>query len=326
MSLVGIAIERILVCRPRGFCAGVGRAIEIVDLALKTWGPPIYVRGEIVHNRRVLDDFRSRGVFFVNAVSDVPDGSLLIFSAHGVSPQVREEASRRELRLLDATCPLVTKVHREARWMSSKGMSVLLIGHAGHDEVIGIAGEVGAHFHLITGVEDAKSVEVEDPKRVGFLCQTTLSVSDAASILAVLRERFPDGVTPPKEDICYATQNRQEAVREVAGRADLFLIVGSANSSNSNRMREVAESAGIPAYLIENKSCLRTEWLKGVRRVGLSSGASVPEVLVQELVDLLKSISGAVVEEIETAVEKVSFVLNPQLISLKPAAKTFAGP
>jgi 4-hydroxy-3-methylbut-2-enyl diphosphate reductase len=209
--------------------------------------------------------------------------------------------------------------------MSNRGLSVLLVGHAGHDEVIGIAGEVGARFHLITGIEDAKSVEVEDPKRVGFLCQTTLSVSDAASILAILRERFPDGVTPPKEDICYATQNRQEAVREVAGRADLFLIVGSVNSSNSNRLREVAESAGIPAYLIENKSHMRPEWLRGVRRIGVSSGASVPELLVQELVDLLGSISGAVVEEIETAVEKVSFVLSPQLIGLPPVAKVFAG-
>lgn len=312
-------IERILVCRPRGFCAGVSRAIEIVDRALQLWGPPIYVRGEIVHNRRVVEDFKRRGVRFVDNPAAVPQGAILIFSAHGVAPSVREEAVQRGLKLVDATCPLVTKVHREARFLAEMGFSVLLIGHAGHDEVIGIEGEAGERFHLITCIDDARIVEVEDRQKVGFLCQTTLSVSEAEAILAVLRQRFPAGISPRAEDICYATQNRQESVREVAQRVDAFLIVGSANSSNSNRLREVAELVGARAYLIEDKTRLQPKWLEGVRRIGVSSGASVPELLVDELVKFLKDISGAVIEEIETAAENVSFLLPVQLLAPKPA-------
>jgi 4-hydroxy-3-methylbut-2-enyl diphosphate reductase len=325
MQLARTSVERILVCRPRGFCAGVVRAVEVVNAAIEAYGTPIYIRGEIIHNQKVIEDFRRRGVHFVNSLSEVPEGSILFFSAHGVAPQVREEAARRNLKVIDATCPLVTKVHREARWLSRHGYSVLLIGHAGHDEVVGISGEVKQGLHLITGVEDARTVQVEDPQRVGFLCQTTLSVSDAAKILRVLTERFPAGITAPKEDICYATQNRQNAVREVAQTADVFLVLGSANSSNSNRLREVAEAAGARAYLIENKSCLDPAWVDGARCIGVSSGASVPEVLVDELVSALEAMSGVTAEQIETAVETTTFILPGELLHWKPAAAASAG-
>jgi len=310
-----VGLERIVLCRPRGFCAGVVRAIDIVSWALNTYGPPVYVRKEIVHNRRVLEEFRNQGVIFVNEVDEVPFFSTLVFSAHGISPLVREAAAERHLNVIDATCPLVTKVHREAIAFVNAGSSVILIGHAGHDEVIGIAGEVGGRLHLVTSVSDAHTVEVSDPQRVAILCQTTLSLLDTKEILTVLRSRFPNAVTPSKSDICYATQNRQTAVMDAARSVELFLILGSQNSSNANRLREVAEKSGVPAYLIENEGALQMNWLEGVKSVGISASASTPEDLVQGLLSRICRLTGATVQEVETAEENVAFVLPIELLA-----------
>jgi 4-hydroxy-3-methylbut-2-enyl diphosphate reductase len=317
-------IEKILLCRPRGFCAGVTRAVDIVSLALRTFGAPLYVRKEIVHNQHVLENFRRQGVTFVHDLGEVPIGATVVFSAHGVSPEVRRAAADRQLQVIDATCPLVTKVHREAVSFAKQGYSIVLIGHAGHDEVIGIAGEVNGRLHLVTGIPDAKAVNVEHPDKVVFLCQTTLSVMDTAEILAILRARFPRGVTPPKEDICYATQNRQIAVQEVAKSADMFLVLGSKNSSNSNRLREVAERSGMRAYLIENKDELDLQWLQGARRVGISAGASASEELVEALVNHLRTMTGAAVEECEVVEEAVSFLLPANLLAASGLRATAA--
>ena len=310
-----ISLERIFVCRPRGFCAGVVRAIDIVSSALRMYGSPVHVRKEIIHNQRVLEDFRRQGVIFVDEVDEVPAGGILVFSAHGVSPQVRCAAAQRSLRVIDATCPLVTKVHREALAFINDGYSVILIGHAGHDEVIGIMGEARGQVHLVTCAQDARSAEVANPNRVGILCQTTLSILDTEDIVAVLRARFPKAEMPARKDICYATQNRQVAVLELAKSVQLFVILGSGNSSNANRLREVAERSGVPAYLIENEHAFHMDWLEGVRSLGISAGASTPEELVQALLGKLQGATGAIVEELEGVDENVSFVLPAELLT-----------
>ncbi len=314
---VMLVVERIIVCKPRGYCAGVVRAIDTVDSVLRRYGAPVYVRGEIVHNSHVLEAFRRRGVLFIKDLDEVPPGSTVIFSAHGVAPSVRLAAAQKNVRVIDATCPLVTKVHREAKSFADNGYSVVLVGHAGHDEVIGISGEVNGRFHLVSGPEDALLLEVEDPTRVAILCQTTLSVSDTAAILSVLEARFPTAVRPPKEDICYATQNRQLAVREVAQHSQVFLVIGSKNSSNSNRLREVAENCSSRAYLIENKNALQVEWLEDVRCIGISAGASTPEVLVEELVEELRMMTGVAAEEFAGGEEHVSFLLPSELVCIQ---------
>jgi 4-hydroxy-3-methylbut-2-enyl diphosphate reductase len=310
-----ISLERIFLCRPRGFCAGVVRAIDTVSWALRTQPLPIYVRKEIVHNQWVLEKFRNQGVRFVDEADQVPVGGTLIFSAHGVSPDARRAAAARHLHVIDATCPLVTKVHREAVAFVRSGYSVILIGHAGHDEVIGIAGEVDGRLHLVTGLADAHAVEVQNPQKVAFLCQTTLSVLDTQDILAVLRARFPNAETPAKDDICYATQNRQVAVFEVAKMVELFLVLGSKNSSNANRLCEVAERSGVRACLIENEDDFRSEWLEGVKSLGVSAGASTPEELVEGLLAKLCLLTGAAIEEVESADETVSFLLPTELLA-----------
>ncbi|PYV14585.1 MAG: 4-hydroxy-3-methylbut-2-enyl diphosphate reductase [Acidobacteria bacterium] len=307
----------ILISRPRGFCAGVDRAIDVVEMALGMFPPPVYVRKEIVHNKHVIDSLARKGAVFVEELSEVPEGSLVIFSAHGVSPQVRAEAAARRLKAIDATCPLVTKVHMEAIRFAQEGRSIILVGHAGHDEVIGTMGEVPSQIQLVGSVEEAERVEVPDPERVAVTTQTTLGVDDANVIISVLRRRFPKLVTPPSDDICYATQNRQTAVQQIAERADLVLVIGSDNSSNSRRLREVAESSGARAYLIDDASEIDPAWLQGVRAVGITAGASAPEHLVQEVIAYLKSQGAEGVEEIEAVQERVTFTLPPELSRAK---------
>ncbi len=299
--------------RPRGFCAGVVRAIEIVDLALQAYGPPIYVLHEIVHNRYVVEELAAKGAVFVNALEEVPVGARLIFSAHGVSPAVREVATNRKLRVIDATCPLVTKVHLEAVKFARAGSTILLIGDREHDEVEGTSGEAPAATLVVSSVAEADAVRVPDPNRVVYLTQTTLSQYDTAEIIARLRQRFPGIKGPPADDICYATQNRQQAVETVARRAGLVLVVGSKNSANSNRLVEVAERAGARAYLIEDEHGIRAEWLTGVAGVALTAGASAPEVLVERVSARLQELGFSRVEEVEVIPEDVRFTLPAEL-------------
>ncbi len=278
---------------PRGFCAGVDRAIEIVERALKLFGAPIYVRHEVVHNRYVVDDLKHKGAIFVDELDQVPDGEHVIFSAHGVSRAVQQEAKRRGLKVFDATCPLVTKVHLEVARYSEQGIETILIGHKGHPEVEGTMGQydrsAGGDIYLVESVEDVQSLPVRNPERLSFVTQTTLSMDDTAAIIDALRARFPNIQGPRKNDICYATQNRQDAVKSLTEDCDLVLIVGSQNSSNSNRLREIATHRGIEGYLIDGAGDIRDEWLKGKRCIGVSAGASAPELLVQEVIDYLKS-------------------------------------
>ncbi|MFN8121131.1 MAG: 4-hydroxy-3-methylbut-2-enyl diphosphate reductase [Thermoleophilia bacterium] len=274
---------------PRGYCAGVDRAIETVERALDELGPPVYVRGEIVHNRHVVDTLAERGAVFVPTELEVPEGATIILSAHGVAPEVYENCRSRNLRVIDATCPLVSKVHAEVRRFASRGATVLLVGHADHDEVIGTRGEAADRVIVVEDADQARTVEVPDPQRVALTTQTTLSLDDTAEIVRILRERFPDLELPPKSDICYATQNRQDAVKSAVGEgADLVLVVGSQNSSNSNRMVEVGQASGAEAHLIENASAVDPSWLEGKRRVALTAGASAPEVLVREVAEMLE--------------------------------------
>lgn len=305
-------VEKLVLARPRGFCAGVVRAVEIVERALEKWGDPVYVRGEIVHNPHVVKALQDKGAVFVSDLSQVPERSRVIFSAHGVSPAVRREAEERKLRVLDATCPLVTKVHREAGKYARKGYSIVLIGHEGHEEVVGTMGEAPEHIQLVHKPEDIDGLEVENPEKVAYLTQTTLSVSDTRQIIEDLRERFPALVGPAAEDICYATQNRQEAVRALAERVDLILVVGAENSSNSQRLAEEARKQGVPAWLIGDLGSIRRQWLEGVSRVGLTSGASAPERLVEEVVSWFRE-QGAAVEELVTCEEKVRFQMPAEL-------------
>lgn len=303
----------VLLARPRGFCAGVERAVDIVDFALRLYGPPIYVRHEIVHNQYVVRDFEARGVVFVDDIGEVPDDSLVIFSAHGIPPSVRGEAIARGLRTIDATCPLVTKVHHEALRYVDEGYHILLVGHAGHVEVEGTMGHVPGHVTLVQAVEEAEVVEVPDPQRVAFLTQTTLSIDDVAGILAVLRRRFPNIVGPAKNDICYATQNRQVAVKAMASGVDAIFVVGAPNSSNSNRLVEVARAAGVPAYLVQSRTEIRPEWLDGVDTVGVTAGASAPEALVRDIVDALRGEDGSL-QEMDAVPEMVQFPLPVELV------------
>ena len=306
--------KNILLLKPRGFCAGVVRAIDIVRLALETFGPPIYVRKEIVHNRFVVEELSAKGAVFVEEVDEVPDGQMVIYSAHGVAPEVREASKRRQLRVLDATCPLVTKVHVEAVRFAKEGYSLILIGHRDHDEVIGTLGEAPAVTQVVGSVDDVDEISVPDPSRVAYLTQTTLSLDETAGIISALRKKFPLIKGPAAHDICYATQNRQTAVKDVAAESDLLLVVGSTNSSNSNRLVEVARKLGTSAHLIENCQSIKPEWLNGVRTLALTAGASAPECLVEEVVAYLATQGFTDVREVEVMPENVRFGLPPELV------------
>jgi len=303
----------IVIASPRGFCAGVSYAIEIVGLVLEHYGPPVYVRHAIVHNRHVVDELRARGARFVDDLADVPAESVLVFSAHGVAPAVREEARARRLRVIDATCPLVTKVHVEALRYARDGYEILLIGHRGHVEVAGTLGHAPERMHLVETVEDVENVQIRDPERVAVVTQTTLSVDDTRTIMEAIRRRFPGVRTPSKDDICYATQNRQTAVKALAQQTDLTLVIGSPTSSNANRLVEVAVNENIPARLIEDAGDIDPAWLHAITRVGLTAGASTPEVLVQAVIARLQALGFSAVEDLRTADENVNFPLPREL-------------
>ena len=300
---------KVLLANPHGFCAGVVMVVRSLERALELLGAPLYVFHEIVHNKHVVEDFQRRGVCFIDSIDEAPEGANLLYSAHGVSPAVREQARQRRLHTIDATCPLVTKVHLEAVRFARDGYTIVLIGHEGHDEVIGTMGEAPGQIVLVETPEDVSRLEVPDPDRVAYLTQTTLSVDDANRVIAALRERFPNIASPPKEDICYATQNRQEAVRELAGEAEVMLVVGSGNSSNSIRLAEVARQHGARAYLIDDVHDIDPAWLDGVERVALTAGASAPEKLVIECLDWLQTCYGAEVENRVVREEDVVFPL-----------------
>jgi 4-hydroxy-3-methylbut-2-enyl diphosphate reductase len=306
--------RRVLLARPRGYCAGVERAVDTVEEALRRYGRPVYVRKQIVHNLHVVRGLEAKGAIFVDEAEEVPEGAIVVFSAHGVAPAVHEQAARRRLRTIDATCPLVTKVHNEARRFAEADYDILLIGHEGHEEVVGTTGEAPEHIHLVDGPQDAARLTVRDPNRVVWLSQTTLSVDETMQTVSALRERFPALQSPPSDDICYATQNRQAAIKVIAGQVDLLLVVGSANSSNSVRMVEVALDAGAPAaHLVENASAIDESWLDDVHTVGLSSGASVPEVLVTEALDWLAARGFTDVADVTAAEERLVFALPREL-------------
>ena len=307
----------IVLANPRGFCAGVDRAIAIVEQALAQRGAPIYVRHEVVHNKFVVDDLRARGAVFVDRLADVPAGSTVVFSAHGVSRAVRDEAAGRGLSVFDATCPLVTKVHVEVAKMRAQGREIVMIGHAGHPEVEGTMGQADGGIHLVESVADVGRLQVRDPGRLAYVTQTTLSVDDAAAVVAALKARFPAIVGPRRDDICYATQNRQDAVKLMAAQCDVVIVVGSPNSSNSNRLREVAANRGIASYMIDSAGELRPEWLEGKRKIGITAGASAPEVLVQQVVARLRELGAGEVRELEGAVETVMFPL-PRGLAPRP--------
>ncbi|QGJ70266.1 4-hydroxy-3-methylbut-2-enyl diphosphate reductase [Planctomycetales bacterium 10988] len=303
----------ILLANPRGFCAGVNMAIDSLDLALERFGTPLYVYHEIVHNQYVVNRFRNQGVTFVNHLSEVPTGSVVLFSAHGVSPEIRKEAKERDLTAIDATCPLVTKVHMEALRFAKKGYTILLIGHAGHDEVIGTMGEAPEAIELVETPEEVDQLVVKDPNKVAFLTQTTLSVDDANRVITQIRRRFPNVEGPRKDDICYATQNRQEAVRELAPLADLVLVMGSKNSSNSQRLAELGQTFKKPAYLIDGPHELEDAWFEGVEKVLITAGASAPEVVVQDTIQTIVDRYGATLQERTIREENVHFPLPKEL-------------
>jgi len=307
----------VLLANPRGFCAGVERAIGIVERALELHGPPIYVRHEIVHNRSVVDDLRRKGAVFVEELAEVPSGSTVIFSAHGVSKAVQHDAQVRGLKVFDATCPLVTKVHVEVAKMLRAGREVVMIGHRGHPEAEGTMGQAESGMHLVETVEDVARLAARDPSQLAYVTQTTLSVDDAAAIVAALKRRFPEIVGPKKDDICYATQNRQDAVKFMAPRCDVVIVVGSPNSSNSNRLREVADQLGVPAYMIDSADELDPAWIADRPRVGVTAGASAPEVLVQAVITRLKSLGAQRVRQLEGVAENVVF---PMPKGLHPAS------
>jgi 4-hydroxy-3-methylbut-2-en-1-yl diphosphate reductase len=299
----------VLLAQPRGFCAGVDRAIDIVELALKRFGAPIYVRHEIVHNEHVVNDLRSKGAIFVEELDEVPSGSTLIFSAHGVSRAVRDDAQSRGLHIFDATCPLVTKVHVEVAKMRREGLDVIMIGHAGHPEVEGTMGQADAGIHLVESLEDVAKIVLPQVENLAYVSQTTLSVDDCAAIIAALRQRFPKIQEPKKQDICYATQNRQDAVKFMVPKCDLVLVIGSPTSSNSNRLREVAEKMGCEAYMIGSAAELNPAWVRGKKRIGVTAGASAPEVLVNELIARLKQLGVRGVSTLPGVEEHISFPL-----------------
>jgi len=300
---------KVILAQPRGFCAGVERAIDIVERALARFGAPVYVRHEIVHNKRVVSDLRDKGAIFVEDLSEIPTGAVTIFSAHGVSQVIEDEAGNRGLNVIDATCPLVAKVHKEGQRYSTGGRDVVLIGHKGHAEVEGTLGRIDGRVHLISEPEDVKKLEVEDPERVAYVTQTTLSVDDTRAVIEALRSRFPKIAGPDVNDICYATQNRQQAVRELAELVDVLLVIGASNSSNSNRLREIGEELNVPSYLIDDVHGLDPDWLQGVGTVGITAGASAPETLVTQLVDRLRQLGATDVTELTGLVENVHFKL-----------------
>ncbi len=308
---------QVYLANPRGFCAGVDRAIEIVERALEQFGAPIYVRHEVVHNRFVVDDLRAKGAVFVDELDQVPIGATVIFSAHGVSRAVREEAARQGLRIFDATCPLVTKVHMEVARYRSNGTECILIGHAGHPEVEGTMGQADSGMHLVESVEDVAKLRVKDETNLSYVTQTTLSMDDTAKIVSALRMRFPSIKGPKKDGICYATQNRQDAVKALAKSVDVMLVVGSRNSSNSNRLREVAEGQGVRGYMIDGPQDIHREWLEGIRKVGLTAGASAPEELVQQVIIRLRDYGASQVLEIEGEPEDVMFPVPKGLRNLR---------
>ena len=303
----------LLVARPRGFCAGVDRAVDIVEMCLELFGPPVYVRHEIVHNTYVVDGLRAKGAIFTDDLAEVPKGAVVVFSAHGVSPAVRAEAAERGLRAIDATCPLVTKVHLEAVRYARQGFSILLVGHVGHIEVEGTMGEAPEVTRLVDSVATARTIQVPDPSKVAYLTQTTLSVDEAQEIIAVLRERFPEIQSPPRGDICYATTNRQYAVKEISRRCDVILVVGAPSSSNSNRLVEVARSLGARSYLVERAADIRREWVLGAKCVGVTAGASAPEVLVSEVLELMEQWGSSQPLEVEVVPEDIAFTLPREL-------------
>lgn len=310
----------VVLADPRGFCAGVDRAIDIVERALELHGAPIYVRHEIVHNRYVVDDLRGKGAIFIEELDQAPSGSIVVFSAHGVSRKVREEAETMGLKVFDATCPLVTKVHVEVARMRAAGREIIMIGHKGHPEVEGTLGQSDQGMYLVETLDDVNALVVKDPDNIAFVTQTTLSVDDAELVAQALRERFPNIVEPKKSDICYATQNRQDAVKIMAPDCDLVLVVGSPNSSNSNRLREVAERLGASAYLIDDPDMIQPAWLEGSRRVGVTAGASAPEVLVEQVIGRLKQLGAVSVRTLKGTPENVSFPL-PRELSRKIVAE-----
>ena len=304
---------RVVLAQPRGFCAGVERAIEIVERALKKYGPPIYVRHEIVHNTHVVEDLRTRGAVFVDELDEIPAGAMTIFSAHGVAKRVEELAAERGLPVIDATCPLVAKVHNEGRRYASQGRDIVLVGHAGHAEVEGTIGQIPGRVHLVQTTADVATLEVTDPQKLSYITQTTLSVDDTRVIIAALKQRFPAIVGPDVRDICYATQNRQFAVRDLAKAVDVILVVGSRNSSNSNRLREIGEELGKPSYLIDDAAALQSHWFVGIASVGVTAGASAPEMLVQGVLEGLKRFGETEISTLDGVAEDVKFRFPAQL-------------
>lgn len=309
-------LKQIVLAGPRGFCAGVERAIDVVELALQVCSPPVYVRKEIVHNRHVVEALRAKGAIFVDELDEVPDDATVVFSAHGISPAVREEAKRRGLRVIDATCPLVTKVHLEAVRYAREGYTIILVGHEDHDEVIGTTGEAPERIAVVSSPEEVEALEIPDPDKVAYITQTTLSVDDTREVIEALRRRFPRIVGPSRDDICYATQNRQAAVKTVAKEVDVVLVIGAANSSNANRLREVSEAVGTRAYLINDIREIKPEWLEGVTRVGITAGASTPEFLVHEAVEALRRIGAVEAREVHVVEEDVRFGLPHELVEI----------
>ncbi len=305
---------RVVLAQPRGFCAGVERAIDIVERALDKYGPPIYVRHEIVHNRHVVERLRAKGAHFVDDLDEIPPGSVTIFSAHGVSSEVEDAAAVRNLPVIDATCPLVSKVHSEGQRYAAQGREIVLIGHAGHPEIEGTMGRINGKVHLISKAEEVSRLKVGDPHKLAFITQTTLSVDDTKAVIDALRQRFPDIVGPDTKDICYATQNRQRAVRELAQQVDVVLVVGAANSSNSNRLREIAAEQGVKAYLVADAEALDPAWVKGAKSVGITAGASAPEELVQHLIDRLRELGKVESETLPGITENVRFRMPAELV------------
>jgi 4-hydroxy-3-methylbut-2-enyl diphosphate reductase len=316
-----MSVKKLVLAKPRGFCAGVDRAIDVVNLALELYPGPVYVRKEIVHNVHVVNELRRRGAIFVDELDEVPDGATVIFSAHGVSPEVRRRAASRGLKVIDATCPLVTKVHHEALRFAQEQRPIVLVGHEGHDEVVGTMGHAPEHIHLIGSAEEAEAIQVSDPHQVAVITQTTLSLDDTSAVIDVLRRRFPGIETPARNDICYATQNRQLAVKALAARAQVILVIGSKNSSNSNRLAEVAQAAGARAYLIDDISQIDLAWLKGVECIGITAGASAPEYLAAEVVQFFRAQGVTDIEEIAAVTEEVNFALPPELVRDREARK-----
>ncbi len=315
---------RVILASPRGFCAGVERAIEIVERSLEKYGPPVYVRHEIVHNKRVVETLRAKGAVFVEEIDEVPVGAVTIFSAHGVARKVEEHSAERELHVIDATCPLVSKVHKQGQRYSEKGYEVVLIGHHGHPEVEGTMGQVPGTVHLVGGVEETKTLSPADPKKISYVTQTTLSVDDTRDIITALENKYPDIVGPDVRDICYATQNRQTAVRELVEKSDVLLVVGASNSSNSNRLREIGEAAGVPSYLVADATALDPEWLVNAESVGITAGASAPEELVSELVERMGSMFTVEVQSLPGVEESMQFRLPRELLDQSADAEVAA--